>query len=164
MSRMCRWRISSAISMWGGMPRPTARRLRCSVRKSRSTKRFVGCARPAQCRSVRQPIPREIRFVPLGPARFYTTLATIAVMAIVCHAAAHAGAPVPGEVLARNHCGGCHGEHDGTFERISSIRKTPEGWVMTLFRMRQVHGLVLTDEVRESIVRYLADTGSCAGR
>ena len=100
--------------------------------------------------------------MPLGPARFYTTLATIAVMAIVCHAAAHAGAPAPGEVLVRNYCGGCHREHDGTFERISSIRKTPEGWVMTLFRMRQVHGLVLTDEVRESIVRYLADTQGLA--
>jgi quinohemoprotein amine dehydrogenase len=69
---------------------------------------------------------------------------------------------VPGQELVRTYCSGCHREHAGEFERISAIRKTPEGWVMTLFRMRQVHGLVLDDGVRESIVRYLADTQGLA--
>jgi quinohemoprotein amine dehydrogenase len=67
-----------------------------------------------------------------------------------------------GQELLRTYCSGCHREHAGSFERISAIRKTPEGWVMTLFRMRQMHGLVLDDEVRESVVRYLAETQGLA--
>ena len=62
----------------------------------------------------------------------------------------------------RTYCSGCHREHAGEFERISAIRKTPEGWVMTLFRMRQVHGLVLDDSAHAAIVRYLADTQGLA--
>jgi quinohemoprotein amine dehydrogenase len=72
-------------------------------------------------------------------------------------------APTPrGAELVRTYCSGCHHESAGGFERISTIRKTPEGWVMTLFRMRQVHGLNLEDGVRESLVRYLADTQGLA--
>jgi len=67
-----------------------------------------------------------------------------------------------GQELVRTYCSGCHREHAGSFERISAIRKTPEGWVMTLFRMRQVHGLVLDDGVRESLVRYLSETQGLA--
>ena len=33
---------------------------------------------------------------------------------------------------------------------------------MTLFRMRQVHGLTLEPDVRDAIVRYLADTQGLA--
>lgn len=100
--------------------------------------------------------------MPIGPARFCTSWAAIVLMTFVCHAPARAGASAPGEQLVRSYCSGCHREHNGKFERISYIRKTPEGWVMTLFRMRQVHGLALTDDVRESIVRYLADTQGLA--
>lgn len=79
-----------------------------------------------------------------------------------CYSAAPADTAASGRDLVRIHCGGCHQEHAGEFERISAMRKTPEGWVMTLFRMRQVHGLVLDDDARESIVRYLADTQGLA--
>src|SRR5712671_4785827 len=64
--------------------------------------------------------------------------------------------------LVRAYCSGCHHESAGQFERISAIRKTPEGWAMTLFRMRQVHALKLEDGVRESLIRYLADTQGLA--
>jgi quinohemoprotein amine dehydrogenase len=85
------------------------------------------------------------------------------VMGLALAAASRAaGMPAAGEELVRSHCSGCHTERDGSFERISSIRKTPEGWAMTLFRMRQVHGVVLDDAVRSSIVRYLADTQGLA--
>jgi quinohemoprotein amine dehydrogenase len=67
-----------------------------------------------------------------------------------------------GAELVRANCSGCHQEHDGHFERISRIRKSPEGWVMTVFRMRQVHGVVLEEDVRNAIVRYLADTQGLA--
>jgi len=78
--------------------------------------------------------------------------------AALAFAASAAGAEEPGVTLVRSYCSGCHREtQPGRFERISAIRKTPEGWVMTLFRMRQVHHLALSDEVHEGIVRYLAD-------
>lgn len=77
-------------------------------------------------------------------------------------AAAQAVAAPQAADLVRAYCSGCHHESAGQFERISTIRKTPEGWAMTLFRMRQVHGLNLEDGVRESLVRYLADTQGLA--
>jgi quinohemoprotein amine dehydrogenase len=75
---------------------------------------------------------------------------------------AQAGATPQGADLVRAYCSGCHHEGAGQFERISSIRKTPEGWAMTLFRMRQVQGLKLEDGVRDSLVRFLADTQGLA--
>lgn len=70
--------------------------------------------------------------------------------------------PEDGAQLVRTYCAGCHQERGGKFDRISSIRKTPEGWLMTIFRMRQVHGLALEEGVRDSIVRYLADSQGLA--
>jgi quinohemoprotein amine dehydrogenase len=78
-------------------------------------------------------------------------------------AGAAAAATEPGVALVRTWCSGCHREAaPGRFERISAIRKTPEGWVMTLFRMRQVHHLPLPDDVHDAIVRHLADTQGLA--
>ncbi len=77
-------------------------------------------------------------------------------------AAGSAAALPAGPALVRSYCSGCHQEHAGRLERISDIRKSPEGWEMTLFRMRQVHGLMLDDGVRDAIVRYLADTQGLA--
>ncbi len=96
----------------------------------------------------------------IGHSRFWNSAAALILGAGCCSAAPAATAAGP--ELVRTYCGGCHQEHAGQFERISAIRKTPEGWVMTLFRMRQVHGLTLADDVRESIVRYLADTQGLA--
>ena len=77
--------------------------------------------------------------------------------------AASAAAEESGPTLIRSYCGGCHKEvRPGQFERISVIRKSPEGWVMTLFRMHQVHHLALSDEVHDAILRYLADTQGLA--
>jgi quinohemoprotein amine dehydrogenase len=73
-----------------------------------------------------------------------------------------ADATPDGRTLVRTYCSGCHLEHDGAFERISSIRKSPEGWVMTLFRMHNVHGLALPEEASDAIVRYLSDTQGLA--
>ena len=65
--------------------------------------------------------------------------------------------------LVRSYCSGCHKEQaPGQFERISAVRKSPEGWTMTLFRMRQVHGLNLPEDVRDQIVRSLADSQGLA--
>jgi quinohemoprotein amine dehydrogenase len=87
----------------------------------------------------------------------------VALAALALSASAALAAPDPGAALVRTWCSGCHHEtKPGRFERISAIRKTPEGWVMTLFRMRQVHHLMLTDAVQDAIVRHLADTQGLA--
>ena len=94
--------------------------------------------------------------------RSVKTLVALCVLALAASAAG-AAAPEPGAALVRTWCSGCHRESaPGRFERISAIRKTPEGWVMTLFRMRQVHHLVLAEEVEDAIVRHLADTQGLA--
>ncbi|MDC7250782.1 MAG: quinohemoprotein amine dehydrogenase subunit alpha [Sphaerochaetaceae bacterium] len=56
-------------------------------------------------------------------------------------------------------CIACHtGSLDSSLSRISEQRKTPEGWYMTISRMENSHGLVLSDIERKSVVKYLADT------
>jgi quinohemoprotein amine dehydrogenase len=68
-----------------------------------------------------------------------------------------------GAAAVRNDCSGCHRETaPGHFDRISDIRKTPEGWAMTLFRMHQVHGLALEPAERDEVLRYLSDVGGLA--
>jgi len=85
----------------------------------------------------------------------------LAVLLIAATTAGAADAP-DGRALVRTYCSGCHLEHDGAFERVSSIRKTPEGWSMTLFRMHNVHGLALPEDAADAITRYLADTQGLA--
>lgn len=53
-------------------------------------------------------------------------------------------------------CLTCHaGGEDGP-ERISDVRKSPEGWLNTVQRMERIHGLQLTDEQREQIIKDLS--------
>ena len=96
-----------------------------------------------------------------APASALAAVAAAAMLATATARAAAAGEP-QGRELVRAYCSGCHHENAGQFERISNLRKTPEGWLMTLFRMRQVHGLQLEQGVRDSLVRYLADTQGLA--
>lgn len=53
-------------------------------------------------------------------------------------------------------CGVCHLE-DGRLTRIPQIRKTPEGWDMTVVRMGVWHKVELTPQERHTVVKYLAD-------
>jgi quinohemoprotein amine dehydrogenase len=94
-------------------------------------------------------------------------LAVVAALVLAPALARAAGAPEaaadPGAAAVRTYCAGCHHETSpGHFDRISSLRKTPEGWSMTLFRMKQVHGLALAPADRDLIVRHLADTQGLA--
>jgi quinohemoprotein amine dehydrogenase len=95
--------------------------------------------------------------------RVKISVALLALALALAPAAAGAAAAEPGVALLRTWCSGCHKETaPGRFERISAIRKSPEGWVMTLFRMRQVHHLVLADDVNDALLRHLADTQGLA--
>jgi quinohemoprotein amine dehydrogenase len=67
------------------------------------------------------------------------------------------------QTLLRTYCSGCHAEQrPGDFRRISAMRKSPEGWLMTLFRMQQVHHLALPEDARATILKYLSDTEGLA--
>lgn len=68
----------------------------------------------------------------------------------------------PSEELLQDTCGGCHTAEDGRLTRITGQRKTPEGWMMTIVRMQQAHGLDISAEDRRAIVQHLADTQGLA--
>ena len=77
-------------------------------------------------------------------------------------------AAVGGEALVQSYCAGCHIQEDGSLSRIQNQRKTPEGWEMTINRMRTMHKLTLQHEsmtpgeVLGAMVKYLADTQGLA--
>lgn len=60
------------------------------------------------------------------------------------------------ERLLREKCGACHLE-GGKLQRISEIRKTPEGWDMSIARMMVWHKVVVSKAERKTLVKYLAD-------
>ena len=72
-----------------------------------------------------------------------------------------------GSELLQANCIGCHTpDGEGRLSRIAEQRKTPEGWLMTLVRMQQVHQIPINaldsaDPVQE-MVKYLADTQGLA--
>ena len=69
-------------------------------------------------------------------------------------------------------CSACHTrDADGNWSRISGQRKSPEGWQMTLARMRMVHGARLMDpadpaaeaaDIMRELVQHLAATQGLA--
>lgn len=67
-----------------------------------------------------------------------------------------AWAGVSPEQLMTAKCAACHLEGK-TFQRISDIRKSPEGWEMTLVRMGIWHKVELSQSERKTLVKYLAD-------
>lgn len=70
-----------------------------------------------------------------------------------------------GESIIRDRCLACHtetGDAAAPFSRISEQRKTPEGWMVTLNRMHQQRGIVISPEEKRELVKYLADTQGLA--
>ena len=91
------------------------------------------------------------------------TRVLLCVIAVALAPASHASAATADASAVRAHCSGCHRESaPGHFDRISDMRKTPEGWEMTLFRMHQVHGVALEGEERDAVLRYLSEAGGLA--
>jgi quinohemoprotein amine dehydrogenase len=58
-------------------------------------------------------------------------------------------------------CVTCHTRQGDQVNRLQQ-RKTPEGWLMTLTRMRTMHGADLTTEEVRTVVKHLADTQGLA--
>jgi quinohemoprotein amine dehydrogenase len=65
-------------------------------------------------------------------------------------------APVSAPDILKIKCGTCHME-DGKLQRISNLRKTPEGWDMTIARMKVWHKVDVSREERRALVKYLSD-------
>ncbi|WP_428686784.1 quinohemoprotein amine dehydrogenase subunit alpha [Roseibium sp.] len=76
--------------------------------------------------------------------------------------------PVPGlaqdgATLLEENCAGCHeADAAGVLSRIGGQRKTPEGWLMTIVRMRIFHGMEIEPAVQSQLVHYLSDTQGLA--
>ncbi len=66
------------------------------------------------------------------------------------------------EALLNSKCQTCHLPTDKGLNRIDESRRTPEGWDMTIVRMMVSHGVELTPEERQTLVKYLADTRGLA--
>jgi quinohemoprotein amine dehydrogenase len=66
------------------------------------------------------------------------------------------------EALLADKCGSCHTATDAGLSRIAGQRKTPEGWLMTIVRMRQVHGVEITNDEQAKLVMYLSETRGVA--
>ena len=54
-------------------------------------------------------------------------------------------------------CVACHTPKDGAIDAVTTQRKTPEGWEMTLIRMVRTHGAQLQPDDVRILVKYLSD-------
>lgn len=95
---------------------------------------------------------------------------SIALFSAAIAAAAPAPAITPEELL-RNTCGGCHSaDAQGRLSRIAAQRKTPEGWLMTIQRMQDLHAVSVSSQdlplgssdALQTLVKHLADTQGLA--
>jgi quinohemoprotein amine dehydrogenase len=67
------------------------------------------------------------------------------------------GHPIDNQTVISS-CSRCHTQDDeGRLSRISSLRKTPEGWQTSLIRMTALHGLRISPQDAQAVVRYLAN-------
>lgn len=64
---------------------------------------------------------------------------------------------IDGKAILDTKCTACHTQSESGLSRISDLRKTPEGWFMTVDRMQKDHGLILTKDEEKSVVKYLSD-------
>lgn len=67
------------------------------------------------------------------------------------------------KALLNTKCMACHVPVEGKgLDRIDDSRRTPEGWDMTIERMIVAHGVKVSSEERQKLVKYLADTHGLA--
>ncbi|WP_323771807.1 quinohemoprotein amine dehydrogenase subunit alpha [Antarctobacter sp.] len=84
------------------------------------------------------------------------------VLAAICTVAGGFAQAQDGKELLETTCGTCHAMTDAGLTRISGQRKSPEGWLMTIVRMRIYHGLDISVDEQADLVAYLADTQGLA--
>jgi len=62
-----------------------------------------------------------------------------------------------GKALLNEICGSCHETVNGKLHRIDYIRKSPEGWSLTMKRMQTWHHVGLESSEFRAILKYLSD-------
>lgn len=63
--------------------------------------------------------------------------------------------------IINSKCLACHAQNGSQINRFQQ-RKTPEGWLMTVTRMRTLHRVELSPEEVRTVVKHLADTQGLA--
>lgn len=67
-----------------------------------------------------------------------------------------------GKKVIDSKCVACHsGNTDTGLSRIRDQRKTPEGWFMTIERMKR-HGLAISGDEQRDVIKYLSDNNGLA--
>jgi len=89
------------------------------------------------------------------PSRAWKGIAALAAILGAGVTATAATTPTAPEIL-RAKCGVCHLEA-GKLQRITNLRKSPEGWDMTIARMGVWHKVDVSRDERKALVKYLAD-------
>ena len=92
--------------------------------------------------------------------RLSRTAATVAGLALLFGAGTAALAD-GGSILSAR-CSACHADEGDGLTRIKGQRKTPEGWLMTIVRMRLMHGVEVAPGETRTLVKYLSDTQGLA--
>jgi len=88
---------------------------------------------------------------------------TAVVAGIALGAADPAAAAGDGAALLQDKCGSCHAaDASGALSRIAGQRKSPEGWLMTIVRMRLVHGIAVENAEQAEMVAHLSETQGLA--
>ncbi|WP_420412120.1 quinohemoprotein amine dehydrogenase subunit alpha [Roseibium sp.] len=68
-----------------------------------------------------------------------------------------------GAALLEDNCAGCHEtDNSGALSRVKEQRKSPEGWLMTIVRMRLFYGMKIEADAQRQLVQYLSDTQGLA--
>jgi len=74
----------------------------------------------------------------------------------------HTAPAAASEQLLTEACGACHERTDAGLSRIAGQRKTPEGWLMSIVRMRIAHGMEISNADQATLVAYLSETQGMA--
>ena len=84
-----------------------------------------------------------------------------AVLAALAATPGAGAATLSAQDIINTKCVNCHTKSGEQVNRLQQ-RKTPEGWLMTLTRMRLVHKADLSPDEVKTVVKYLADTQGLA--
>ena len=83
--------------------------------------------------------------------------AALPVVTCVLAASAYAQ-PRDAVTIIKEDCLSCHSDWGlSQYGRITTQRKTPEGWLLTIGRMQNTQGVRINDADRRTLVKYLAD-------
>lgn len=74
----------------------------------------------------------------------------------------HAAPAAASEQLLTEACVACHEQTSAGLSRIAGQRKTPEGWLMSIVRMRIAHGMEISTADQATLVAYLSETQGMA--